>query len=336
MSVVDKINEENEQKIQEKASYVENNYSNVSYVEIRYLEMDRELGRINTTFNELISALNSFAGAYNKLASLVDAEAIDISNIASKLQEDQAAINDFASSQLTKYDELNDEITERTRRLAEELHGAQTGENGAVYVYGEDKDGNLVRKSFQEVLKEKEREHYIEYCKGILTNSEADGYRVFEGDKYIVDALNVSEDRWENFETMYAYFAIKGLTDEQIAGIMANAAGESGFNKDAKNPNSTAQGFFQWLDFRQPENWNVETQLDHAWNELESGLNWGGTSTLTRMQNCTTPEQASDTFLQYFEGGGSPVNGPFASLYPKREEFARDIYNYIKKMKGEQ
>ena len=336
MSVADKINEENEQKIQEKASYVENDYSNVSYVEIRYLEMDRELGRINTTFTELISALDSFASAYNKLASLVYAEAIDISNISTKLQEDQVAITDFARSQINEYDRLNDEITKRTRRLAEELRGAQTGENGVVYVYSEDKDGNLVQKSFQEVLKEKEREHYIEYCKGILTNSEANGYRVFEGSKYIADALNVSEDRWENFETMYAYFAIKGLTDEQIAGIMANAAGESGFNKDAKNPDSTAQGFFQWLDFRQPENWNVETQLDHAWNELESGLNWGGTSTLTRMQNCTTPEQASDTFLQYFEGGGSPVTGPFASLYPTREEFARDIYNYIKKMKGEQ
>lgn len=329
-----KYNRENYYASGPQKQYEEKNYSNIGYVEIRYLEMRREISRINEKTEELISSLNALIEGINALAALVDAKQIEGRNIILTLKGNATRINDFASSQIDKYEELNDEINNRILTLANELTSSAVESNGAVKVLVYDDNNKPVEKTHQQLLKELEEKHNKELSATALINSSKEGYRVFDGDKYIADALNVSEDRWENFETMYAYFSEKGLTDEQISGIMANAAGESGFDKNAKNPNSTAQGFFQWLDFRQPENWEVQTQLDHAWNELENGLNWGGVSTLSRMQNCTTPEQASDTFLQYFEGGGSPANGPFKGLYPKRETFARDIYNYIQKMKG--
>ena len=309
----------------EEKNYATKDYSNLTLVELKFQEMRREVERINEIVNDVKSNLKELVNAINKLAGLVEMSTIPTTSATIEIDLEMKKIWNFVTTQIERYAGLNEFTVSQIRKL-DDLLMELFDEDGQLVTY--EINGEEVTENFTDLLNRKENET-------ALTNCYAEGYRVFDGSKWISDELSVSEDRWENFEAMYLFFMKKGLTDEQISGIMANAAGESGFNKDAKNPTSTAKGFFQWLDFRYPEDWDVETQLNHAWDELENGLNWGGISTLSRMQNCTTPEQASNTFLQFFEGAGSPIDGPFAGLYPVREQFARDIYNYIQKMKSQ-
>ncbi len=309
----------------EEKNYATKDYGNLTLVELKFQEMRREVERINEIVNDVKSNLKELVNAINKLAGLVEMSTIPTTSATIEIDLEMKKIWNFVTTQIERYAGLNEFTVSQIRKL-DDLLMELFDEDGQLVTY--EINGEEVTENFTDLLNRKENET-------ALTNCYAEGYRVFDGSKWISDELSVSEDRWENFEAMYLFFMKKGLTDEQISGIMANAAGESGFNKDAKNPTSTAKGFFQWLDFRYPEDWDVETQLNHAWDELENGLNWGGISTLSRMQNCTTPEQASNTFLQFFEGAGSPIDGPFAGLYPVREQFARDIYNYIQKMKSQ-
>ncbi len=309
----------------EEKNYATKDYGNLTLVELKFQEMQREVIRIREIVQSVKEKITPLVNAINKLAGLVEAPSVSINSLTKNIDTQLETIESFVNEQISRYTEINEFTKEQIDKLIS-LVDELFDEDGQLVTY--EINGEEVTENFTDLLNRKENET-------ALTNCYAEGYRVFDGSKWISDELSVSEDRWENFEAMYLFFMKKGLTDEQISGIMANAAGESGFNKDAKNPTSTAKGFFQWLDFRYPEDWDVETQLNHAWDELENGLNWGGISTLSRMQNCTTPEQASNTFLQFFEGAGSPVDGPFAGLYPVREQFARDIYNYIQKMKSQ-
>ena len=302
-------------------------YGNLSLVELRFQEMRRELERINEIVNDVKSALNSLVSAINALAGLVGAATIPSSSATVGIDSKMKNITSFVQTQIERYANLNEFTYEQIKRLDSLLMKLFDVDGQLVtYTVG----GKEVTETFNNLLKRKENGT-------VLTNPYKDGYREFNGSEWIRDNLNVSEDRWENFEKMYAYFANKGFTDEQISGIMANAAGESGFDMNAKNSESTAKGFFQWLDNRYPDNWDVESQLNHAWEELGE-INYGGITTLERMESCTTPEQASNVFLQYFEGAGPEnyeTNPNHAPLYAQRRNYASAIYNYIKKMKGE-
>ena len=307
------------------SNYVETteDYSNLTLIELKFQEMRREVIRIGEIATDVKSSISSLISAINTLASLVGASSISSSASIGKIEETEKSISKFVTSQIERYASLN-EITYERVRILDNLIMQLFDKDGQLVTY--EVNGETVTETFTKLLKRKEIET-------ALTNSHAEGYRITDN-----NALNsnISQEGWNNLETMYAYFSEKGLTDEQISGIFANVAGESWFDANAKNPESTATGFFQWLDSRHPENWEVSTQLDHAWDELENGLNWGGTSTLDRMKTCTTPEQASNVFLQFFECGGPEnyeTNPAHAGLYPARRTFARSFYNYIQKMK---
>ena len=300
-------------------------YGDLTLVELKFQEMRREVGRIGEIATDVKNSLSSLIGAINTLAGLVRASPVSSSASIGKIEAIENEISSFALTQIERYAALNEMTFEQVQKL-DYLLMQLFDKDGQIVTYNI--DGEEVTETFTKLLKRKQKEDTS------IFDSTKEGYRVLENNEWLNSALNVSDDRWDNFESMYTYFSENGLTDEQISGIMANAAGESGFYSEAKNTTSTAKGFFQWLDSRYPENWEVNTQLDHAWDEMENVLNYGGISTLDRIKNCTTPEESSNVFLQYFEGAGSPVNGPFKNLYPTREKFARDIYNYIQKMKN--
>ena len=312
----------------EEKNYTTKDYGNLTLVELKFQEMRREVERINEIVNDVKSNLKELVNAINKLAGLVEMSTIPTTSATIEIDLEMKKIWNFVTTQIERYASLNEFTVNQIRKL-DDLLMELFDEDGQLITY--EIDGKEVTESFTKLLKSKESETAI-------TNSSAEGYRVYNGSsEKIKGDLAVSEDRWENFETIYTYFMKKGLTDEQISGILSNVANESGFDKDAKNPTSAAKGLFQWLDNRYPESWDIESQLDHAWDEMENVLIYNGKTTLSRIQNCTTPEEASNVFLEYF-GGAGPENyetNDLAGLYPTRRTDARDIYNYIQKMKAE-
>ena len=300
-------------------------YGDLTLVELKFEEMHREVENINTIVNDVKSNLEELINAINKLAGLVGISTIPITSSTKKIDIQFKKIEDFVNKQISRYSGINEFTSEQIKELISLLEQL-FDEDGQLITY--EINGKKVTENFTDLLKAKENE-------AVLTNRYAKGYRVTDNKDL---NSNISQEGWENLETIYTYFMKKGLTDEQISGILANAAGESWFDADAKNPTSTAKGLFQWLDNRYPESWDIESQLDHAWDEMENVLIYNGKTTLSRIQNCTTPEEASNVFLEYFGGAGSEnyKNNPeFASLYPKRRTFAKSFYNYIQKMKAE-
>ena len=139
----------------------------------------------------------------------------------------------------------------------------------------------------------------------------------FISDPNKLEVMNYSHD----------FFASKGLGEEQIAGILGNMCLESGFVIDAKNPDSSATGLFQWLSSHYPSDWSIETQLNHAWEEMQ-GAPCGGniTSVVDKINNCQTVTGATDNFAIFFEGMGDGNGGVVAG--DARRTYANAIYYY--------
>ena len=180
------------QDIIEKGYYNERDYSNIGYVEIKYLEMRREIDRINEKTDALIESLNALIEGINKLAGLVEATQIDGSNIIRTLKGNAYRINEFANNQINKYEELNEEINDRIKQLAIELENAAIGNYGAVKVIVYDDNGNPVEKTHQQVLNtilnNKEKEERIS-DNGLLTDMIIgfEGSTTRVGDKYQIE-----------------------------------------------------------------------------------------------------------------------------------------------------
>lgn len=300
---------------------MEMDFGNIGYIEIRYLEMKRQIQRINEVGENMINAVNSLINAINKLASLVGGEAVESSSFNVNVQRRLGETTDFAFEQMEKYKEVND-ISRNKLEGINNLLLQIFDSDGNVVSYTA--NGQEVVTTYQSVLKNLENEHQKEVYLSALTNSNVVGYRT-TNNADLDSRLNAAENGWETLETMYAFFSEKGLTDEQIAGVLGNAALESGFQLEIKNPTSTAKGLFQWLNSRYPENWELETQLNHAWNEMETRKDMSGYTVNEHLTTCTTAESAAKNFAIFFEGCTEGYNG--------RINFANSIYNYITKMK---
>jgi len=131
---------------------------------------------------------------------------------------------------------------------------------------------------------------------------------------------------WQRIDEMYLYYKDKGLSDEVIAGILGNAAQESGFILDAKNPTSSAKGLFQWTTItadNQPTDWSFDTQLDHSWNQIQNRTDASGTTVITHLNGCSdSVSRATTNFAIYFEGCTDSMSN--------RQAYASAIYTHIK------
>lgn len=166
-------------------------YSDIGYVEIRYLEMQRQIDRVDEKIESLSSALENLINAINKLAALVDGESIDYSSILSNINNYRSTINEFATGQMNKYQELNEEITNEIIRLATAIDEA-VAENGIITITYTDENGNVIETTHQELLKELEiKEMYSNYDSGCSENLIAmsrfmEGTGEIRGDNYVV------------------------------------------------------------------------------------------------------------------------------------------------------
>ena len=122
------------------------------------------------------------------------------------------------------------------------------------------------------------------------------------------------------------FFYEKGLSEEQIAGILGNICLESGFNVNAVNSDTSATGLFQFL-VHQPSDNSLETQLEFAWEQMQ-GTPCGGniSSVVDALNSCNTVEGATNTFAIYFEGVGDGSGGVGSG--DGRRNFAKAIYYY--------
>ena len=106
---------------------------------------------------------------------------------------------------------------------------------------------------------------------------------------------------------VWSYFQAKGLQPHQIAGIMGNIAGESGFNPLAIGDGGNSFGLFQHNGVRangllaalggQSGLGNVQGQLDYVWQELMGSEN----GALQKLLGSTNVSDATSAWMSAFE-----------------------------------
>lgn len=115
----------------------------------------------------------------------------------------------------------------------------------------------------------------------------------------LTGSASVQEQAWR-------FFAAKGMKPHQIAGIMGNISGESGFNPLAEGDGGDAHGLFQWNDRRHKlfdfiggkgNLGNVQGQLEFAWQELQTTES----AAYKRLMASTDVRGATDAFMRGFE-----------------------------------
>lgn len=126
-----------------------------------------------------------------------------------------------------------------------------------------------------------------------------------------------------------------GYGDVQVAGMMANAYGESGFNPNAFNPAGGgigAYGLFQWRAGRQKnlkalKNYDtLEVQVAFAASELSTGYH----NANVKLINSTTPSDASYNFCVYYEVPGRTTEEAQKNCVVRRTNGKADqYYTYV-------
>ena len=120
---------------------------------------------------------------------------------------------------------------------------------------------------------------------------------------------------------MIQYLKGKGLTNEQIAGIIGNSATESGLVLDIENPSGAYKGLFQWEESRRPSSWDLQSQMDKMWEEYQTRTDSNGVTVAEHMANANSAEEAASIFRTYFEGTSSGAS--------EREGYAKDALDYL-------
>lgn len=234
------------------------------------------------------------ASGNNKLATDVQKLLNSANEVRTNFIKNFQLLNEFLQSQVNEYSISTEEAKEAVKELIVLMQRSVKRANGE-YIFGTFNDATAL-------------------ASGERNYSSIEGF-ISDVDK--LEVMNYSHD----------FFASKGLGEEQIAGILGNMCLESGFVIDAKNPDSSATGLFQWLSSHYPSDWSIETQLNHAWEEMQ-GAPCGGniTSVVDKLNNCQTVTGATDNFAIFFEGMGDGNGGVVAG--DARRTYANAIYYY--------
>lgn len=234
------------------------------------------------------------ASGNNKLATDVQKLLNSANEVRTNFIKNFQLLNEFLQSQVNEYSISTEEAEEAVKELIVLMQRSVKRANGE-YLFGTFDDTTAL-------------------ASGERNYSSIEGF-ISDVDK--LEVMNYSHD----------FFASKGLGEEQIAGILGNMCLESGFVIDAKNPDSSATGLFQWLSSHYPSDWSIETQLNHAWEEMQ-GAPCGGniTSVVDKINNCQTVTGATDNFAIFFEGMGDGNGGVVAG--DARRTYANAIYYY--------
>ena len=130
---------------------------------------------------------------------------------------------------------------------------------------------------------------------------------------------------------IWNFFAGKGLSSHQIAGILGNAKAESGFNfGNSSGDGGNAWGLFQWNDRRRNmvnfvgQDWRTDLngQLEFAWKELQTSES----KAYRALLKATDVVEATEAFLGFERPSGYPSGVRNSHNYSGRVQFAQDAY----------
>lgn len=290
-------------------------YGDLSYVQIRYTEMKRQLIRINDIGINLGRSLFGLISALNKLASLVGANGVDGEIICDSYQAKLDSINSFANGQIARYVNLNEEVSSRLGEL-NYLVNELFDEDGS-YVTVTDKYGNETTKLYQDILKEKEYEEKAEKYKQIVENA---GFTYYpEMGKYTDLTFDSVEEKINAFDSfIYTKAIMAGYTDKEAkmaivisrwetGNYSKEEQGTSGYNYILPSNNNIcgAKGgsyngvSYDWGSANRDKNgFNIYSSIDESTNHylefLKNGYLRAGADTFTKIQPRYCPTDGSD------------------------------------------
>ena len=122
---------------------------------------------------------------------------------------------------------------------------------------------------------------------------------------YQYGAQSVPTDERQTMKQVHDYYADKGLSEQQIAGIMSNINAESGFDANSVGDGGTSYGLFQHHADRKAALFkyagtnkpSVAQQLDFSWQELNGPYQ----GTLNNIRSSSTAAQSAAAFTIGYE-----------------------------------
>lgn len=279
---------------------------------IELSEMMRLKGRLTDINSELVTTFNSVNSELQSISDNVNSSGLHgavlsvqdkIEALSSKLSSDLQLLEEFMDKQLTSYTVTNEEASQSLKKLVETVQQRF------------DANGNIISITSKSIVSES----FNNQAKPVIADQS--GYD--NGAKYkdvFASKIGNSDKKWEIVDKTYYYFKEKGLSDEQIAGILGNMTQESALELDARSSSGKYRGLFQWSKSRQPENFDLQSQLDRAWNEISSER--GSGAVIRGLQNTSTVEDSTYSFAETFEG--------YTGEMKQRRQYAYACYYHIK------
>lgn len=260
-------------------------------------ELESILSGINLEFDSIAGNINS-TGLHQSILNVQD----KIKTLSINFTENMTSLQSFMEEQLSHYSITNEEASNSLQNLVTLVQNV-FDENGKILM-------STVSAST------------IAFGHGKMADSNIGDRSSYDSGANLQEKfaakIGYSEEKWKIVDDSYYFFKEKGLSDEQIAGIIGNMTQESAL--DLHCPTGQYEGLFQWSRSRRPDNFDFQSQLDHAWKEIEHDYYDG--KVLTKLSETTTVEDATYSFAKWFEG--------YTGEMDLRTDFAKAIYYHIK------
>lgn len=285
--------------------------SDLTYIQINYVEMRRQTDRIKELSDDVCSKLNGAIAAINNLASLVGASVNLSIESASRVSRKADEIIAFVNEQIGSYEQLNEEILANIKDLE-------------YFVFLVNKSEGTERAEYNEILKQKQDEENGKKIKEIV---EAAGFTYCpEMGKYNDLTFNSVEEKMEAFDNfIYTKAMEAGLTDKEAKMAIVISRWETGnYSKEVKGSSAynyilpsnnnicgAKGGSGEWANLEHDRNgFNVYDTIDqsaeHYMDFLKGGYFNQGLTSFTKMQPKYCPiDDPSDTkgVNNYWLGG---------------------------------
>ena len=179
------IQEINENSIERKKTVIDAaNYSDLTLVELKFEEMNREVIRIREIVQSVKEQMTPLVNAINKLAGLVEAPTVSIDSLTKNIDMQLEAIENFVNEQISRYTEINEFTSEQIDKLIH-LFDELFDEDGQLITY--EVNGEKVTENFTTLLRNKEREERIKSGESLINMIVGfEGSTPVVGDKYMV------------------------------------------------------------------------------------------------------------------------------------------------------
>lgn len=260
-------------------------------------ELDSTLNGINSEFDSIAGNINS-SGLHQSILNVQDS----IKTLGINFHDNMTSLENFMEEQLTSYSITNEEASNSLKNLV----------NLVQNVF--DENGNILMATASATA--------LSYNIGRKADPNIGDQAAYDSGEKLQNKfaakIGYSEEKWQIVNETYYFFKEKGLSDEQIAGIIGNMTQESAL--DLRCPTGQYEGLFQWSKSRKPDDFDLQTQLDHAWREIESDYYDG--KVLSKLSETTTIDDATYSFAKWFEGYTGEMN--------LRRDFAKAVYYHIK------